>query len=75
MKTIPRRPLLTGKQVANMLQKNAHWFYEHRRQLERRGFPAPVAWKLYDAEAVIAWLDAQMDPGLRAVFEAKRGIA
>lgn len=73
--TIPRRPLITGKQVARIFQRNPAWFYEHRMQLQARGFPRPIFAHLYDAEAVIAWIDAQMDPALKAVFEAKRGIA
>jgi predicted DNA-binding transcriptional regulator AlpA len=72
MQIIPRRRLLTGKQVALILQRNPAWFYEHRTQLERRGFPRPIFSHLYDAEAVIAWIDAQMDPALKAVFDAKR---
>lgn len=69
------RPLLTGKQVAGMLRQSAGWFYDHRADLEKRGFPKPAVYKMYDALAIQAWLDAQMSPGLKAVLEAQRSVA
>lgn len=56
------RPLITGKQIADGLRVTPAWFYSHRPALEERGFPVPVIHKLYDARAVHAWLDGQMDP-------------
>jgi len=63
------RPLLTGKQVAEMLGQRPAWFYRRHPELERRGFPKPVTRGLYDSRAVHAWLDAQMNPKLRKALE------
>ena len=63
------RPLLTGKQVATGLRVTPDWFYRHREELRRRGFPAPVIHQLYDARAVHAWMDLQMPAKLRAQLE------
>jgi len=69
------RPLLTGKQVAEMLGLRPGWFYRRHPELERRGFPGPVTHGLYDARAVHAWLDAQMSPKLRKVLQAQGAAA
>lgn len=73
--------LIGPHQVAAMLgerkpgkPRDVCWFFRHRRQLEARGFPKPVPGikNGYDPRAVEAWLTAQMDPALRAVYDARR---
>lgn len=65
------RPLLTGKEVALHLKRDPGWFYRHREELRTKGFPEPIVGLLYDARAVDAWLDAQMNPLLRDLLEGK----
>lgn len=43
--------------VARRLGRSRSWFYEHRKELERQGFPAPLPIvDRWDPAAVDAWI-------------------
>ena len=69
------RPLITGKAVAVGLGISPTWFYQHRDEFRRRGFPEPIFHTLYNSRAVHAWMDAQMNPLLRQLLTAKARAA
>src|SRR5258708_32606486 len=49
--------LLDASAVAEKLRRSRSWFYEHRVQLEKRGFPAPLpVVERWDAKAGDAWI-------------------
>ncbi|MBL8713219.1 MAG: hypothetical protein JNM12_09985 [Alphaproteobacteria bacterium] len=74
------RKLLSIRIAAAKLGHSYTWFLEHRKELQARGFPRPVlsgalGRDRYDEAAIDAWLDAQMDPALRAQPDSARVVA
>lgn len=42
--------------AARKLGRSRSWFYQHRDELEKRGFPAPIpVSKRWDPDAIDAW--------------------
>jgi predicted DNA-binding transcriptional regulator AlpA len=46
--------------AARKLGRSRSWFYEHREELEKKGFPPPIpVSKRWDPGAIDAWKDHQ----------------
>ena len=58
----------SSAQIAQLLDRGAEWFYEHREQLQARGMPAPL-----DLPGHRQWSRAQIDAWLAGVD--KRAVA
>ncbi len=77
---MPEPRILNAAQVAGRLRKKDSWFYAHRAELEKDGFPEKLndlgGW---DSAAIDAWLDRKSglahaaDPDLMKELETWPG--